>query len=91
MSAAMKIATAKQIRELDRITIEAGRPSTELMERAAAAALARAAGEATGKDRPAGRLLRRDGNNGGDGVAAARLLLEAGWEVRPFWWGGATA
>ena len=79
----MKIATAKQMRELDRVTIEErGVPSTELMERAAAA-LVRAAGEAAGKE-TGGRAVCfcGAGNNGGDGVAAARLLLEAGWEVR---------
>ena len=84
----MKIATAKQMRELDRITIEErGVPSTELMERAAAA-LARAAGEAAGK-RPAG----------GPSASAARATMGAtAWprpgscwrragRSGPFWWG----
>ena len=44
----MRIATASQMRELDRITIqERGVPSTDLMERAAAA-LAQAALELAG-------------------------------------------
>ncbi len=25
-------------------------------------------------------------NNGGDGIAAARILLEEGYRVRTFWW-----
>ena len=78
----MRIATASQMRELDRITIqERGVPSTDLMERAAAA-LAQAALELAGG--APGRVVCfcGPGNNGGDGVACARLLLEAGLEVR---------
>lgn len=78
----MRIATASQMRELDRITIqERGVPSTDLMERAAAA-LAQAALELAGG--APGRVVCfcGPGNNGGDGVACARLLREAGLEVR---------
>ena len=65
----MKIATAKQMRELDRITIEErGVPSTELMERAAAA-LARAAGEAAGKE-TGGRAVCFCGDPGRSGGKA---------------------
>lgn len=78
----MRIATAQQMRELDRLTIETGRHTAlDLMERAAAA-LAAAARELAG--RPAGRAVCfcGAGNNGGDGVGCARLLLESGFEVR---------
>ena len=78
----MRIATAQQMRELDRLTIETGRHTAlELMERAAAA-LAAAAVELAGK--PTGRAVCfcGAGNNGGDGVGCARLLLERGFEVR---------
>lgn len=81
----MKTATVQQMKELDQVAIEKrGIPSGQLME-CAAAALAGAAGEMTGT--VVGRQRRAvcfcgAGNNGGDGIAAARLLLEAGWEVR---------
>ena len=78
----MRIATASQMRELDRITIqERGVPSTDLMERAAAA-LAQAALELAGGAPGRAVCFCGPGNNGGDGVACARLLLEAGLEVR---------
>ena len=78
----MRIATAKQMRELDRAAIEERKiPSTDLMERAAAAVADQVM--ALTKDTP-GRVICfcGPGNNGGDGVACARLLLEAGYEVR---------
>ena len=78
----MRIATAQQMRETDRIAIqERGIPSTGLMERAAAA-LAEEVMNLTGDC--VGRVVCfcGPGNNGGDGVACARQLLEAGFEVR---------
>ena len=78
----MRIATAAQMRELDRITIqERGVPSTELMERAAEA-LAAAALELAGDSPRRAVCFCGPGNNGGDGIACARLLLEAGLEAR---------
>ena len=104
----MRIATAQQMRDMDRIAIqERGVPSTQLMERAASA-VAETAAQLAEEGRRAGRtgetrVLASDclpgqggprrgplraaclcgpGNNGGDGVAAARLLLELGFEVR---------
>lgn len=79
----MNIATAAQMREMDRTAIEErGIPSVQLME-AAACAVARAVSDLAG-GRTDGRavLFCGPGNNGGDGVAAARFLLEMGWEVR---------
>ena len=82
----MKIATAQQMREMDRVAIqERGVPSTDLMETAARAVAEAALAEGA---RARGEKPRRAvcfcgaGNNGGDGVCAARLLLEAGLEVR---------
>ena len=78
----MRIATAQQMRETDRVAIqERGIPSTDLMERAAAAV---AEEVMTLVGDCAGRVVCfcGPGNNGGDGVACARLLLEAGFEVR---------
>ena len=82
----MKLATAAQMRELDRQAIEErGIPSIDLMERAAAG-VAKAALEAlpmrTAKCRAA--VFCGSGNNGGDGIAAARLLFLKGVRVRAF-------
>lgn len=90
------LATTAQIQELDRIAIrERGIPSPALMERAAHAVAqaaeellslpARTAGEA-GDAGPVSRVavFCGPGNNGGDGIAAARLLLERGSGVRVF-------
>lgn len=82
----MKLATTAQMGELDRRAIqERGIPSLELMERAAAgvaeAALALLP-ERPGKCRAA--VLCGTGNNGGDGIAAARLLFLKGVQVRAF-------
>lgn len=81
----MKIATAEQMRHLDNVTIhDRGVPSTLLMERAAQGIL-----EACLEllDAPKGKqavVFCGPGNNGGDGVAVARLLMNQGLEVRAF-------
>ena len=77
----MKIVTAAEMREIDRVTSERfGVPSLTLMENAGAAVAefvlshypaAKAVGVICGK-----------GNNGGDGFVAARKLHEAGSDVR---------
>src|SRR5271155_5124204 len=77
----MKIVTALEMREIDRITIERfGVPSLTLMEKAGSAVTgfinsrypeAKTIGVICGK-----------GNNGGDGFVAARKLQAAGREVR---------
>lgn len=81
----MRIVTAEQCRALDRAAIQdRGIPSLLLMERAATAVAERCLErlEETGRGRAA--IFCGAGNNGGDGVAAARLLLEAGVEIRCF-------
>lgn len=80
------ILTAKQMKEADNYAIRRiGLPSAVLMERAAfscAQALAERMPLENGK-RPA-RVLAvcGCGNNGGDGLAAGRILQEMGYEVR---------
>ena len=80
----MDIATAAQMRQLDETAIrQRGIPSAQLME-TAAAALTQAVMELA---REGGRARRAvclcgAGNNGGDGVACACMLLQAGWKVR---------
>lgn len=82
----MKLATAAQMKELDRVAIEEKKISAvELMERAAKG-VAQAALELLpkrpGKCRAA--VFCGSGNNGGDGIAAAKLLFLAGVSVRVF-------
>lgn len=77
----MKIVTAAEMREIDRLTSERfGVPSLTLMENAGSAvaefaALAYPAAQSFG-------VLCGKGNNGGDGLVAARKLAEAGKTVR---------
>src|SRR3974390_367920 len=78
---AMKIVTAAEMREIDRVTSERfGVPSLTLMENAGSAVAdcvlanypqAKRVGVVCGK-----------GNNGGDGFVAARKLREVGRDVR---------
>ena len=70
---------AGEMRTVDRWAIEErGVPSLELME-AAGGALAEAAGQLAGEG-PA-RVVCGKGNNGGDGLVAARALAQTGFEV----------
>jgi hydroxyethylthiazole kinase-like uncharacterized protein yjeF len=76
----MKIVTAEEMRNIDRVTIgKYGIPGTVLMERAglAVAEKVRALFE---KKRVI--VLAGGGNNGGDGIAAARNLFNWGWHVK---------
>ena len=77
----MRLASARQMRELDNVAIyERQIPSTLLMERAAAGLL-----QACLYYRPATcAIFCGAGNNGGDGVALARLAIKAGVTVRAF-------
>lgn len=82
------LATTTQMKELDRIAIEdRGIPSLWLMEHAAYAVTEKVL-EITEALRintqPRAAIFCGPGNNGGDGIAAARLLMERGVEVRSF-------
>lgn len=77
----MKIVSAAEMREIDRVTSDRfGVPSLTLMENAGAAVA-----EFIGREYPNARrigIVCGKGNNGGDGFVAARKLHEAGREVR---------
>lgn len=77
----MKIVTSEQMRALDRKAIqEHGTASLGLMERAGSG-LARLVRSLTGEGEPVFVVCGR-GNNGGDGLVAARLLAASGVAVR---------
>lgn len=77
----MKLVTAKQMRELDRAAIEKhGVPSLELMERAGSA-VADAAQDMARKRKGPVVVVCGSGNNGGDGLVAARVLHQRGIDV----------
>lgn len=77
--------TRKQVREVDRIAIEEyGVPGIVLMENAARGAvdvIAHARNQSVVNSNHA-LILCGGGNNGGDGLAIARLLHNANWDVR---------
>jgi NAD(P)H-hydrate epimerase len=79
----MEILLFSWIKELDRLAIEkAGIPSIALMENAAQAAAAFFAAEFPCNRFPDCLVLSGKGNNGGDGLAIGRMLLERGYGVR---------
>lgn len=79
----MKLLSAAQIRELDRATIAEQRTtSTALMERAATALAGWLHRRYTPAEAGEILLLCGPGNNGGDGLALARLLYLGGYAVR---------
>ncbi len=79
----MKILTGEQIKEADKYTIE-NEPITsiELMERASNA-IAQWISDNIEKDNPLVFLIGK-GNNGGDGLAVARILFHAGYDCSVF-------
>jgi hydroxyethylthiazole kinase-like uncharacterized protein yjeF len=76
----MKVVTAAEMREIDRVTIEKfGLPSLVLMERAGVSVAAKA------RELSSGRkvlVLCGGGDNGGDGLVAARNLWNNGYHVK---------
>jgi len=76
----MKIFSSSQIRAIDRFTIENEPiPSLNLMERAADAIFRWFAANTSTDKRIV--IIAGPGNNGGDGMALARLLIEGGYDV----------
>src|SRR5512139_2000832 len=78
----LELLTTQQMARADRMTIESGVPSMDLME-SAAVAIARVVSRVL--QRTSGRrvlVLCGPGNNGGDGYVAARLLRAQRYKVR---------
>lgn len=79
----LKVLTAAQMRDVDRLTTERyGIPSILLMENAAHA-VARVI-EETFPAKGLVSIICGGGNNGGDGAALARILFENGYSVQAF-------
>lgn len=79
----MKLVTASQMRDLDRLTIESGIPGEELMLTAGeglAGSIQRLAAMHQLVDSPV-LFVAGPGNNGGDAFVAARCLYEEDWSV----------
>jgi hydroxyethylthiazole kinase-like uncharacterized protein yjeF len=76
----MKVVTAEQMRSIDRRTIEEyGIPGAVLMERAGMS-VSRKIRELFEKRKVI--VIAGSGNNGGDGIVAARDLFNSGWNAR---------
>ncbi len=74
------ITTKKEMQDIDRYTIEQiGIPAAVLMERAALEIVALV--ERLNPERERVLVVAEGGNNGGDALAAARILLERGYKV----------
>ena len=77
----MPLITAKQMRELEQAAVRAGASEQELMEAAGLAAAQEAWMAAGAVEGRALLVLVGPGNNGGDGLVAARHLSEMGAQV----------
>lgn len=82
----MKLATAAEMRELDRKAIEErGISSIDLMERAAEGVAEAALSLLDGRlSKSRAAVFCGAGNNGGDGIAAGRMLARTGVQTRVF-------
>ena len=77
----MKIVSAAEMREIDRVTSDRfGVPSLTLMENAGAAVARFVVSDCPRAERVS--VVCGKGNNGGDGFVVARKLVEAGRAVR---------
>ncbi|MDO4288104.1 MAG: NAD(P)H-hydrate dehydratase [Eubacterium sp.] len=78
----MKIVYPREMAEMDKKTIAGGTPGLVLMERAGQAC-AEVILKRADKRRPMA-VVCGGGNNGGDGFVIARLLFEAGYDIKVF-------
>ncbi len=79
----MRFCTADEVRQADEALIRSGVAARDLMRRAARGIAGRLVelARATGVAAPRLLFAAGKGNNGGDAIAAAGLLREAGWNV----------
>lgn len=75
------IVTSREMKEIEKYTIQTmGIPSLVLMERAALSVVSHIKKRISKKDKIC--VVCGNGNNGADGVAISRILLEEGYQVR---------
>lgn len=79
----MKILSAPQMRELDRLTVEINNETSHELMLRAAAAFCEAFCKRWDEDTPV-TIFAGPGNNGGDALAVAKMLTEIGYEVTTF-------
>lgn len=80
----MKIFSAEQLQKADSLSIKNEKiSSTDLMERAAGMVFNQIHSRLEGSEIPI-KIFCGIGNNGGDGLVVARLLLEQGYQVQVF-------
>ncbi len=77
----VELLTCAQMAEADRLTMVAGTPGIELMERAGASIADAVRQELSRRGGKSVVVLCGPGNNGGDGFVAARLLRQMGYSV----------
>ncbi|MEP0984456.1 NAD(P)H-hydrate dehydratase [Ekhidna sp.] len=79
----MKVLSSEQIRKADQFTIK-NEPisSIDLMERASQAFVTKFLG--LHPEKKSVYVFSGTGNNGGDGLAIARMIIERGWEVKVY-------
>jgi NAD(P)H-hydrate epimerase len=80
----MKIVTGEQMRRIDQLSQEMGIPTLELMENAGRAVFDEVCRRLAENPCPKITLICGKGNNGGDGLVAARLLKNQGFSVQVF-------
>jgi NAD(P)H-hydrate epimerase len=79
MNARTALLDVHRMSEAARLTVAAGTPAGQLMENAGAAVARQIAQRYSARSVT---VLCGPGNNGGEGIVAARYLAEAGWPVR---------
>jgi len=80
----MKIVTGEQMNRIDQLAREMGGTTLELMENAGRAVFEEACRRLAENPCPKITLICGKGNNGGDGLVAARLLKNQGFSVQVF-------
>ncbi|MDL2274247.1 NAD(P)H-hydrate dehydratase [Oscillospiraceae bacterium OttesenSCG-928-G22] len=80
----MRLCSSKTMREIDKAAIDGGILATELMEKAASMLFDVISGVFSPLAKRRVAIFSGSGNNGGDGIAVARFLREAGCDVRVF-------
>ncbi|MES2309383.1 MAG: NAD(P)H-hydrate epimerase, partial [Verrucomicrobiota bacterium] len=77
----MRIATIAEVQKIEQRVIEKGMPAERLMELAAHGMRDILQSDPLTRNSREALILAGKGNNGGDGIVLARLLMDEGWNV----------